>query len=223
MKKLIVLFVCILISVTLNAQMDVVKLKSGSEIRGFIIEKSEQQVKIKTKGGSIWVFKTKEVESIERYKPQLKKKGHYMSTQMSLLAGSRTSGSFLVVNGYYFNPKLSFGLGMGFEGFYGDMYTPLFIEGNYSLLKKSATPFVSLAAGYDMPLQFKSGHKGGFLGMANIGFKREIGQHFGIITSVGYRFSRLVRKNTWGWEQQQSSIIITEINRLDFRFGFIFR
>lgn len=69
MRKWIVLFVCLFLSLCAFAQqwVDVVSLKNGSVIRGTILEQIPgKSLKIQTAGGSLFVFKMEEVKSITK-------------------------------------------------------------------------------------------------------------------------------------------------------------
>ncbi|PZE16625.1 hypothetical protein DNU06_12280 [Putridiphycobacter roseus] len=203
--------------------MDLVKLKSGSEIRGFITEKTEEIVKIKTKDGSIWVFKQSEVSAIESFVPAVFEKGYFGTVSLGVLGGSDVSANFLILNGYRINAHWSAGLGIGIDQFYNNMYLPLFAEGRYNLLKKGTTPYVSLGFGYDLPFQMSERNKGGFFGQGLIGFQHELGNHFGIFSGVGFRYGQL-QVDEWNWwGTDVTTKTIYEINRFDLRFGFIFR
>ncbi len=218
-KILILTWFCSTVSM---AQNDLVKLKNGSAIRGKIIETTDQKTKIKTIDGSIWVYTRNEIESIGKFKPTLTPNGYYNQTSLGILGGSELSASFQVVNGYSFNPHWGLGVGMGWEIFYGQHYVPLFIEGTYSLLNKNFTPFCSIGAGYDLPTRNFERNKGGLLTQGRIGFKHQLGDHFGLITSAGYRYS-YIKQEVWSWWHDNTVTEITEINRFEFRFGFIFR
>jgi len=223
MKRFLIV-IALLAACFAQAQMDVVILKNGSEIRGIIVEKTDEIIKLKTKDGSIWVYKRDVVEDIKSFRPIAAKSGYYGNISAGILGGSQISGNLLFVNGYRINEHWAAGLGLGVEEFYGRWYMPLFIEGKYNLLKKGSTPFVSLGFGYDLPFEYTDRNKGGFFGQGFLGFQHEIGQHFGIITGIGFRYGKLEVEN-WNWwgEISNPTKTIYEINRFDLRFGFIFR
>ena len=222
MKKYL-LIIALLVSGLLSAQIDLVKLKNGSEIRGFITENTNEMVKIKTKDGSIWVFQQSEVLGIEGFQPKGAQKGYFGSLSGGILGGSDVSVNLLMVNGYRINEHWSTGFGFGVESFYYRKYLPLFFEGKYNLLKNGSTPFVSLGLGYDFPFQMNERNKGGFFGQGFLGYQHDFGEHFGIITGIGFRYGQLQVDdwNWWGFETSTKTIY--EINRFDLRFGFIFR
>ncbi len=201
-------------------QNNLLVLKNGSEIRGKIIEGTGDTIKIRTIDGSLWVYQPDEVAHISRYKIKNDNK-YYISTTLSILGGTDVSPSFQVVNGYKFSRYWSVGLGLGIEQFYHDGYIPAFIETKFTLLDKPFSPFASLALGYDIPFRNQSGFLGGFMGSGQVGVKHQLGKHFGIITSIGYRKAHLKRVFTPWWTANKTTEI-RQINRYEFRFGFIF-
>lgn len=206
----------------LIAQKDLVKLKNGSEIRGTIKIQSDSIVKIETKDGSLWVFNRNEIDSLASFIAKPIGKGFYNTTSIGMMTGSQVSGSFQVVNGYALNENWHFGFGIGFEKFYYQSYVPLFLETRCHLLKKASTPFISIGLGYTAPTHNFDRYFGGFLGQAHIGYKQHINDHLGLLTSVGYRYSYLISESN-NWWISQPITEITEINRVEFRFGLIFR
>lgn len=147
---------------------------------------------------------------------------YYNLTSVSLLGGSALSGSFQIVNGYEFNKHWAAGLGIGVENFYGQNYFPLFIDSKYTLLDQPFSPFCSVNLGYDLPTENFERNKGGFMGTGRIGIQHQLGNHFGLITSAGYRYA-YIKQNEWAWWGNNWVEEIREINRFEFRFGFIFR
>lgn len=222
--KGILIVIALFVACNLQAQMDVIVLKNGSEIRGIILEETTETIKLKTKDGSIWVFKKEEVLEKKPFRPIPLDKGYYGALTFGALGGSEVSANLTMVNGYQISPHWGVGLGIGIESFYGRPYLPLFAEGRFNILKSGSTPFLNLGLGYDIVIQDLERNKGGFLAQGLIGFKHELGTHFGIMTGIGFRYSRLRFENSnwWGFEGNDM-ITINEINRFDLRFGFIFR
>ncbi|NOQ74080.1 MAG: hypothetical protein GQ574_18885 [Crocinitomix sp.] len=147
--------------------------------------------------------------------------GFYNRINVGVLGGSNASPSFNIINGYRFNERWSAGLGLGTETFFNSAYIPTFIEGNYNILKKSTTPWLSVMAGYEMPIDNWGDVKGGFTCGGKVGFSYFVGKHVGISTSLGYRFAYLRdESNWWGWED---FVTISEVNRFEFRVGMVFK
>lgn len=220
MKKVIGIITILIFSLYVNAQQnDVLKMKNGSEIRGTVLEKNDEIIRIQTKDGSIWNYSTSDVVAIGKYEPKVSGPGFYLRANVGMMGGDQVSPSFHLVNGYSFNSHWDLGFGLGLENFAWDGYIPVFAEGRYNLLNKSFTPFVSIMAGYEMPLSNWDSNKGGFSTGARIGFTRYLGNHIGFSTSAGYRFAYLKEINQW-WDDFET---IREINRFEIRLGLTFK
>lgn len=196
-----------------------VNLKNGSEIVGELIDENEEGVKIKTDDGSIWSFQKLEVLSVVAVKPVVS--GFYNKINFGVMGGSDVSPSFHIINGYRFNEHWSSGLGLGTESFGWNGYIPVFVEGNYNLLKRSTSTFLSAMAGYEVPMRGLPDNRGGFTFAGKVGFNYFLGRHVGISTELGYRFAHLAdQTNWWGWDD---FVTIRQINRYEFRFGVIIK
>jgi hypothetical protein len=148
------------------------------------------------------------------------RKGFYNRLSIGLLAGSDVSASFQVVNGYQWNEHWSTGFGIGLENPDWDPHVPLFLEGNYHFLKSQTGPRLNLLAGYQLPTRSLGDRKGGVTVGGKIGFDFAITRNIGLMTSVGYRYIHLESEF---WNPWNSVVQIRDMNRLDFRVGFIFR
>lgn len=219
MKNLLILSV-LLMSLTSFGQMNsLVYLKNGNQIKGEILKNDATGVQIRTRDGSVWNYTIDEVASTEKFTPTVSGKGFYNRSSIGVMGGDQVSPSLQVVNGYAFNPHWEAGFGIGLESFYWRGYMPLFLEGRYNLLKSRISPFVSMNAGYVMPLSNFVSNKGGFTAGAQVGITHFITNHIGISTSAGYRFAYLQTNNMW-WDDFQT---IQQINRFEVRLGLIFR
>ena len=219
-KSTIILLAMLCISlVPYTQQSDVLKMKNGSEIRGTILEKNDESIKIQTKDGSIWSYPTEDVVAIGKYEPKVSGPGFYLRANVGMMGGDNVSPSFHLVNGYSFNSHWDVGFGLGLESFAWNGYIPVFVESRYNLLNKNYTPFISVMSGYEMPVGNWDSNKGGFTAGARIGFTRYLGNHVGFSTSVGYRFAYLTEVNSW-WDDFET---IREINRFEIRLGLTFK
>ncbi|MFT4601942.1 MAG: hypothetical protein ACI857_002128 [Arenicella sp.] len=207
-------------SVVAHAQKkSVIKLKNGSEIKGHIIDTNENETKIETKDGSVFVFKSEEIAGIEESLLKVSGKGVYTRASLGMLGGEQFSPSFQLANGYSFNANWDLGLLLGAEKVVGSWYVPVMVNGRYNLLKRPNTPFLDISAGYQMPLQNWENDKGGFTGGASLGFSRLVGDRIGLSTSLGYRYGYLVENSNW-WDD---FVTIRQINRFDLRFAITFK
>ncbi len=178
-------------------------------------------------------FSQREVNDLNSTKPPTESEGESVSSQQNtvggfynrisvgVLGGSNSSPSFHIVNGYRFNGHWSAGLGLGTEQFLGWGYIPIFIEGNYRLLKNGTSPFLSVMSGYELPMRNVSDNRGGFTCGGRLGFDFFVNPHVGISTSIGYRFAYLRDFSNWGGFDD--FVTISEINRYEFRVGIIFQ
>lgn len=172
-------FVLIIIcySLTLFAQNktekeDVLYLKNGSIIRGSIVEqKIGESVKIELPGGSIFVFKQEEIDSIKKEerltqnkieKPEyfIKQKGFRIIAETGIIAGVSGSAYYNnpfdigaqlhMVSGWQFSRFLFVGGGLGTEKMaaYRQGFAPFYARFSSDFLKKRTTPYVFTDAGY---------------------------------------------------------------------------
>jgi hypothetical protein len=104
---------------------DVVYLKSGSVIRGKILEQKNETVKVELLGGSLFVFQQAEIDSIKRestLKNQLKEirknyfrrdRGFRNQTEFGIIYGANLKRDNNDPNYYYYNnPEDDFGISL---------------------------------------------------------------------------------------------------------------
>ncbi len=221
---------------------DVVYLENGSMVRGMLVEKiTGSHVKLETADGSMWVFQmdeVKEITTMAAYRPpkrqlEIAEKGFYAITDFGMLTGrtsnrSVTSVSFQMVAGYQLNPKLSAGLGVGLESFDTPL-APLFAEGRYYLLKGKLSPFVTLQAGYAVPLSNyrdendKWVNKGGLTANANIGLRNYLTSNLALVISAGFRHQQSTTTQ-YNWWFAEGDKVETHhyYNRIVLRLGVLF-
>lgn len=223
MKKLLAVLV-LMLSLSVSAQTVELILTSGLSVRGVLIEKTNEIVKIKSADGTVSGFKSGEVEKIQTVRSSTTNNNFYGVLSVGALGGSEFSGNATFVNGFQLSKHWGVGLGLGIESFYGRTYMPTFLEGKFNLFATGSTPFLTAGFGYDIPFQVSNGNKGGFFGQGLLGFQHQLGNHISIITGIGFRYGQLQVEN-WGWWSivPGPTKTIYEINRFDLRFGFIFR
>ncbi len=141
MKKLLFLAAMLIIFfVPLSAQRnkDVLYLKNGSIIYGKLMEVTDNQYKIKTSDGSIFIYSSTEVDKFVNEMAHFdgrRKSGIGFSLDAGLLIGPQSSEykapfSFDVLGNITSNTKNIFSLGTGVE-YLGQSFTPLFLEYKY--------------------------------------------------------------------------------------------
>ena len=194
-------------------------LENGSEIRGKIQSTDENKTKILMKDGSIMVYESNEIASIEKYVPKVSSTGAFMRASLGMMGGEQLSPSFLLTNGYSFNSHWDAGIAVGFEVFQNAGFIPILASGRFNLLKNHFTPFVDVVAGYEMPLRNWDSNKGGFSTGARIGFTKYLGNKVGFSSSFGYRFAQTIEKSPW-WDDFKT---VRQFNRYEIRFEFTFK
>jgi hypothetical protein len=174
------------VSFSQNNVEDVVYLKNGSIIRGQIVEqKIGETIKIELLGGSIFVFKQEEIDSIKKEKafhqPLQKTKSDYYRrdkgyrnfTEMGLICGFGTNNngqyyyaqnrndygfSIRTTDGYQWSRYLFTGAGVGIDRFitYKQTFSPFYFRVASEFLKKRVTPYAFTDIGYAVMWKFRS-------------------------------------------------------------------
>jgi hypothetical protein len=118
--------------------------------------------------------------------------GYYGRMTAGVLAGEFSTGSFHLTNGYRFR-HFEVGMGLGFERYFIGSYAPVFLESRYNFGKGSTQPFVGISAGYLVSLNrivnYYPQNRHNYTAGLNVGLTHYFTSHFGITTSIGYRFS----------------------------------
>ena len=231
-----------LISPLLLAQdTDHVYLKSGSVIRGKIMEIDPvDHVKIEDMCGNIWYYKISEVEKItsepfEADKLRDQKSigfdaGFANMTSIGFLVGSSYNSqvapfSLLIVNGYRAPSGLFAGFGTGIE-FFSSSYMPFFLDLRYDLIGTDVVPYVLAKGGWGLPLSsdrtendYTYEYYGGPLFGAGIGLKIRTRNHFAWDIELLYRYQETSYTEIYEWNEQEYDY--TDIfNRIEIRLGF---
>lgn len=218
--RLSLFIISILLSLSAFNQLNsVVYLKNGSAVRGEVLQNDSTVVRLRTRDGSYWNFNPAEVESIQKYEAEIPARGFYNRTSIGILSGESFDASLRVVNGFALNRHWELGLGLGLESMRWDGYIPVFLEARYAVFKGSTRPYLGVHAGYEMPVRNMQFDKGGFSGGVEFGVTNYFSRHIGISTSIGYRYSYMVQKNSW-WDD---FVTTTQMNRFEIRLGFVFR
>jgi hypothetical protein len=230
---------------------DVVYLKNGSILRGTIVLIDPGKlIKLKTPDRNIWVFEQDKIDSIVRptkiHLPQ--KTGYYNLTEFGVLAGNSNNSekapfTLMNVNNWQFANGLAAGIGVGVH-FFNETYLPVVADVRYFLRKQGPLPFVSLQAGYSIPVggQYTQSYyyaytdvakpaiypytspteqdasaRGGFLVNPSIGFQTQLNESLALTFSAGYCYLR----HRFGKEETYRMDV--DYNRLSLKVGLQFK
>jgi hypothetical protein len=240
-KHLVIVIMLIFILFPLSAQKakDVLYLKNGSMIYGKLIEIFEDQYRIQTSDGSIFIYKSSEVEKFAKEYPFFdgrKAEGFGFALEAGFLVGAQNTDyfapfSFSFLAGITSKTKNIISLGSGVE-FIGRPYTPLFIEYKHLFYDRKTTPFIFVRGGallhigedeaesYDYyndnePTNYKGG--GSFAFGSGISWAKE---DYETYLSFGYRYAHTSYDRK---EYNRGNITYkNSLNRLEIKFGFKF-
>ncbi len=215
---------------------DVVYLKDGSILRGFIVEMDENQsLKIEIEGGSQFFILFEEVQEITkepRYKESFyKDQGYVNHTGIDRLPGKTGSSTrYQMTHGYQFNPYFSLGLGIAYVSYNEPLNTvPVFLDAKMKLLKANTTPFTFIKLGYSFTSEGDNEnwppieeHNGGLMYNIGGGLIFETRAGYGWYINLGYSFEKMSfqEENLW-WNQQTIDNDIT-YKRVNFGIGLTF-
>ena len=244
MKKLIFFFLIaslIVFDAAGQKTRDAIYLKNGSIIYGDLIEITDNQYRIKTSDGSLFIFQTSEVDKFIKESQGFsgrKQNGAGFSLEGGFLVGPQRSDyvapfSFNMILNITSNTNHIFGLGTGVE-YFGKSYTPLFFEYKNILADKKISPFIFTRAGgvfylggeeqtndyynggYTQPV---TNYKGGltFTLGTGISWAKEESETY---LSFAFRYAHFSRvENTYNSYQYTYK---TNLNRLEIKYGFKF-
>jgi opacity protein-like surface antigen len=147
---------------------------------------------------------------------------YYGRFTAGVLTGDRSAMSFQFANGVRLG-HFDVGMGLGFERFYTSGYAPLFLESRYNFGNGATNPFVGVTAGYLASLDQYMSKRGGYTFGLNVGMTHHFTKHFGVTTSIGYRFAQTQERDyyyiMWGGEYTT----IRDMHRVEVRVGIALR
>lgn len=202
MKSLVLLIAFLAITILSGAQnnyQDVVYLKDGSIIRGFIIEEvPNQSIKIETADKSLFVFQLNEIEKLtkEPKKGISSQSGYRGIVEVGFDLGAGYYGMDRMrlnfINGYQVNSYLSFGVGTGIRRYFDMEATlvPLFAEVRANFIKNTVSPYASLGVGYSFNATYNFDGEG-FLFNPNLGISIKVSPESSLQLSVGYELQKM--------------------------------
>ncbi|MEM6802878.1 MAG: hypothetical protein AAF696_15825 [Bacteroidota bacterium] len=216
----LLLFFCGQLTAQTGKKEDVISLKNGQIVYGWILEQVPgESVKIELVGGSVLVIEQEKIATIDRgpsrfrkvsriYNYRLKpilfrEKGAYayFTPIFSLREGDDFNGfetSRLDVGihlrlGYRLNRFIATGVGIGVDNYEGGVYMPIYLDVHGDLLRKRLTPHyqVSFGHGFGVNPNWPSAQiEGGTMGFAGMGYKIHTQGNLEWIILAGYKFQR---------------------------------
>lgn len=228
MKKIIICFIFILLAVGTYAQSytETVYLKNGGVIKGIIIEQiPDDNIKIKTRDGNIFVYYFDEISKITKDISQLRQNSDYSGYKgfvdfgYSIPVGSDSESSgrieFTTSHGYQVNPYFYLGAGAGVnyyceEGV--DSWSfPLFVNPRLTIpTPGSVSAFIDTKVGYTVGEDIE-----GFYLAPSLGTRIALTNRNAINLSMGYTLQK-ANYDYYGYSGSLS------INAITFKLGFEF-
>jgi len=242
MKKLLFLLILLaIITFQLSAQRtkDALYLKNGSIIYGKLLEISDNNYKIQTSDGSLFNFKSDEVDKFLKENPRFegrKISGVGFSLEAGLLVGAQSSQysapfSFNILVNYTNGAKNILSLGSGVE-FLGSTYSPVFFEYKRLINDKRVTPFIFFRAGAmihtggdeeEDPINPYNYYPKDYKGGTSLGLGTGISwakQDIETYLTFSYRYAQTSYKQ--GGYNEVTYTYKNNYNRLEVKFGFKF-
>lgn len=206
---------------------NVIYLKNGSEIRGWIVEQIPgEYVKIELVGGSILVYQQSEIEKITseptRYSQiirrvnrkrtgiQYRDRGLYNFVTLGFIANENQWGQAQLDTylnyraGYRFNQYLGVGLVTGVEAYQTGTIIPALAEVTGDFLHRRQTPFYLAQIGYGFGAANTwqtADFEGGLLYQAGLGIKLRTRTRAEWTFGLSYKSQQLTETliDWWGW------------------------
>jgi len=240
-QTLVILLLTTFSPLLLAQEADHVYLKSGSVIRGKILEvEPADHLKIEDMCGNIWFYKMADVEKLtsEPFDTRMLSSqtapgfnaGFVNMTSIGFLVGSSHNAqvapfSLLMVNGYRSSKGLFAGIGTGIE-FFSTSYLPLFLDLRYDLIGRDVVPYVVAKGGYGFPLSgdyseydISYAYSGGALYGAGIGLKIRTREHLAWDIELLYRYQKTSYSEVYDWNNQEYEYEDI-FKRIEIRLGF---
>ena len=253
-KQALVLIMLVMLSwADVSAQLlkdDVLYHKNGSILRGKIIVRTNDTIKIETNCHSFFVFATNDILKIENepHKKTLRQnknsftgentKGVYSYTTIGFLTGNselsdNNTFSFHTSFGYEFENWLGIGIGVGIEHLKTELL-PVYASIKSHILNKPNSPFINLSIGYSFPLSDKKkkddyldfSYDGGFCLGLDIGISSFKTNNYAFSITAGYKYQVIKETSDlyyYYWYGEAKEINTYQFNKIAVRIGFMFR
>ena len=228
---------------------DVVYLKNGSVIHGNIREIIlNQTIKIQTADHNIFVFKMEEVEKISKYYSEIKEKKENNSVSIFTVGyfsgiGDASLDGYTQKNGYHalsirmatgskINKDVSYGIGIGYEHYSGDInylpstnYIPIFLDLRIAFTSTGDfRPGIIFDFGYDLGLtvvnDINAKFGGGIFVNPSINLVSPLNSKTAFLFNFGYEFQSHSVSSAYGSYNGRS--LTLESSFITFRTGLEF-
>lgn len=210
---------------------EVVYFENGEVLRGRILERSEEALRIETVGRNVFVVQMDEVREIAR--EEIPEQQHFMEsgyvnqTGLAVLPGRGTTTlRFEIVHGYRIGPHVTAGLGLGYSNYRDPVsLVSAFANLRYNLLKGGVTPYAYLRAGYGFSIwadesESAEEHRGGPVLNPGLGVQYNTRGRHAWYLSMGYSHERAA----YEWEDWDERLVEERVlfRRVQIGFGLIF-
>jgi hypothetical protein len=236
----IILLILTFLPLSAQKKKDALYLKNGSIIYGKLIEITENQYKIQSSDGSLFIYSLSDVDKFVKESPLFtgrKEDGFGIALEAGLLIGAQNTTyeapfSFNFLGSYTFDTKHIISIGSGVE-FMGVPYTPMFMEYKYLLKESKNCPFLFARGGGLLHLGSdetespeneydRKNYRGGFSCAFGTGIswaKEDIEPYL----SFAYRYaSTSYDQKTYYNGSYRDYTYQDTYNRLEIKFGFRF-
>jgi len=220
-------------------------LNDGSRITGTIISNSTEYITIKVTRPGLMIINKENVADISSTArsemPEQDYHGYNIAFSAGILAGRSETGkqnslSILMSNAYQLRNGLSIGIGSGIENF-DVIILPLYADFRYHPFRSRVSPYAWMKCGYGFTVSENgstvydyygygdnSRSQGGILFNTGAGIALYSWRKNAVTLGIGYRFQKIsYKQERYYWRETGQSELITQFNRIDLRFGFIFR
>ncbi|MEL6254777.1 MAG: hypothetical protein AAFR87_22385 [Bacteroidota bacterium] len=244
---LLLLFLsCFFASAQSGKMEDVVQLKDGHMIYGWILEQEPgKHVKLELVGGSILYIEQEKIESISRdpsrflrvkriynyrQKPILyRERGAYMylSSHFAFRDGrdtDRLDVGIHIRSGFRIDRLLALGVGVGVDNYEGGTYMPMYLDVSGDLMRTRVTPHFHIAGGYAFgvsPNWPNSQIEGGIYAFAAVGYKIHTQGNLEWTVMGGYKYQQANERpnNFTGVAPGETSFSDVEYQGLTLQFS----
>ena len=247
--KLLVIFCWVDLSAQ-HLNEDVIYHRNGSVVRGKIIYRTQDSIRMETNCNNVFVFATVNLLEIKS-EPAKKKsrfvvepfsngnsKGVYSYTSIGVLTGNSEvidDQTFSVHTniGYEFSQWLGVGIVVGIEHLKTEIL-PVYLSLKSHLFNKSNSPFVNFKIGYSFPVSktkekdeyIEYTYEGGLCLGFDIGVSTFRTKNYAFTITAGYQY-QLIKETSdmdyYYWYGAAKEINTYEFNKIAIRIGFLFK